>query len=125
MRGSVLEVVYESLDDPRHSLDSELVLIPSRAALLELVRQVGYQVVVLRPGFTDYTGAAAYKNGTRRAFVCAKQTELLSLSVESVPTGENEPEEHASALMDVPSTELVRALAMKVKRRLGVIRPGG
>jgi SAM-dependent methyltransferase len=80
--GLVLEFYHEPCDEPRHSCDYELVMFPTRGAVLDMVRQVGYRAVVLRPDFDDYTGADDFRVGRRRAFVCAKQTPLEGLPVE-------------------------------------------
>ena len=80
--GLVLEFYHEPCDEPRHSCDYELVMFPTRGAVLDMVRQVGYRAVVLRPNFDDYTGADDFRSGRRRAFVCAKQTALEGLPVE-------------------------------------------
>lgn len=81
----VLEVLKEPLDEPRNACDYELVMRPGRAVVREMVREFGYQCVVLKPAFSDYSGAKDFQAGHRRAFVCAKQTRLEGLPVEPEP----------------------------------------
>lgn len=121
--GSIFDVRHESLDEPRHAVDYELVLVPTRAAILDMVHQFSYHSFVLKPNFTDYIGAADYENGSRRAFICAKQTDLSTLDIET-----NLPDDVQSTqtkpgginLMEFPSRDLVRAFAAKMMRRLGL-----
>jgi SAM-dependent methyltransferase len=81
--GSAFEVFHEPIDDPRAACDRELVLIPTRAAVLDMVRVLGYQAVVLESCFTNYSGAEDYQAGARRAFVCSKGTPLDRLAAAS------------------------------------------
>jgi tRNA (mo5U34)-methyltransferase len=85
--GACLEIIHESLDDPRSAVDRELVLWPTRQAVRDMVQLFGYDVRLLKPRFDDYTGARDYREGHRRAFLCASQTDLgaLPAPVESVP----------------------------------------
>lgn len=83
--GSVFEVRSETLDEPRNAVDYTRVLWPTRAALLDIVQAMGYRAVVLQPGFTDYTGAEDYRAGQRRAFLCAKRTDLACVPGETAP----------------------------------------
>ena len=70
---SVFEIRYDSLNDPRHSVDYELVFLPTKHAIIELTRQFGYHTVILKPHFTDYEGVRDYQTGERRAFLCSKK----------------------------------------------------
>ena len=56
--------------------------MPTRDAVLDLVREFGYSAAVLRPHFSDYTGAETYRTGGARAFLCSKQTELSLLDAD-------------------------------------------
>ncbi len=78
--GSAFEVRHEPTDDPRASCERDLVLIPTRSAVLDMVRAVGYDAVVLEPRFSSYAGAEDFACGARRAFVCSKKTSLAGLS---------------------------------------------
>ena len=80
MPGSLLEIYKDSLDEPRHSCDYELVMWPTRRAIFDMAEQFGYRVGTLKPAFTDYSRAEDYETGARRAFICAKQTDLSHLS---------------------------------------------
>jgi SAM-dependent methyltransferase len=85
--GSCLEIIHESLEDPRSAVDRELVLWPTRQAVRDMVQLFGYEARMLKPRFDDYTGARDYREGHRRAFLCASQTDLSTLQapVQSVP----------------------------------------
>ena len=76
LQGSVFEVRHESLDDPRNAVECELVLVPSAAAVTDVAVQFGYRVALPRPEFSDYTGCQDYEAGVRRAFLCAKRSDL-------------------------------------------------
>jgi tRNA (mo5U34)-methyltransferase len=78
--GSYLRVRSESVDNPLHAADRELVLSPTKRAVVDLTRGFGYSTVVLKPLFSDYTGAHKYRQGRRRAFLCAKKSSLDHLS---------------------------------------------
>jgi 2-polyprenyl-3-methyl-5-hydroxy-6-metoxy-1,4-benzoquinol methylase len=119
--GSAFEVGQESLDDPRNAVDRELVLVPTRTAVLSLVRHFGYRAVVLKPQFADYSGAVDYRENWRRAFMCAKHTELGSLEVEPdvlpLPS-EPIPAPPTTTAADFSAAELVRAVCTKAARKL-------
>ena len=83
--GSYLEICHDDLDEPRHAVDYELVMVPTRQAVADLAQQFGYSVEVLKPQFQDYTGCKSYQLGRRRAFLCAKETDISNLSVEVEP----------------------------------------
>lgn len=72
-------VQHENVDEPRMSVDYGLVLVPTRQAVIELVKLFGYHGVVLKPDFDDWTGAWDFQEGLRRAFICARYTELSAL----------------------------------------------
>jgi 2-polyprenyl-3-methyl-5-hydroxy-6-metoxy-1,4-benzoquinol methylase len=74
--GSSFELRRDPLDDPRNAVDYEVVLVPTRKAVLDLVHQFGYQSIILKPQFADYTGSQEYRLRSRRAFICSKQTDL-------------------------------------------------
>ena len=80
--GSILEIRHETLDEPRHACDYELVTYPTKAAVLDMVRQFGYEVRILTPPFSDYTGAEDFQTNRRRAFICSKRTLLAQLNEE-------------------------------------------
>ncbi len=82
MPGSYMEIRHDRLEKVRHAVDYELVMHPTWQAVHDLVRQFGYSSVALVPAFGDYEGALDYRNGRRRAFVCAQQTDLSLLPAE-------------------------------------------
>lgn len=85
--GSYMEIRHDRLEKVRHAVDYELVMHPTWQAVHDLVRQFGYSSVALAPAFGDYEGALDYRNGRRRAFLCAKRTDLslLPAGVEQEP----------------------------------------
>jgi tRNA (mo5U34)-methyltransferase len=83
-RSSFFEV--GKVADPRAAVDRELVLIPSRQALIELAASFGYEAVPLSYNFTDYTGLDDYRRSQRVAFVCAKDRPLAGLARAPEPT---------------------------------------
>ena len=110
-RGAYLEVMHEPLDEPRSAVDYELVMYPTRQAVIEMARQFGYSVAVLRPRFRRYTNAWDYWLGFRRAFVCAKKTPLAGAPL---------PVEPLRLL--TPSTFIPTRLARQVVRLLRKVR---
>lgn len=69
----------ENISDPRNSLKSEFILLPSYKVISEIIMSFGYQGVMLKPNFSDYSGATEYQNGSRKAFIFAKTTDLSVL----------------------------------------------
>jgi tRNA (mo5U34)-methyltransferase len=111
-RGSILEIRHEPLDNPTHAVDYELVMWPTRTALIDMMRQFGYQTAVLKPQFTDYTCAEDYQEGSRRVFVCAKSSRLDRLVVEC-----HKEDSIRKDLAAVRAWDLTSALIDKVLRR--------
>jgi tRNA (mo5U34)-methyltransferase len=81
--GSLFELHHEDPADPRNSVDYGLVVSPSKRAVVEIGNELGYEVATLRPRFTSWVGCRDYRNGTRRAFICAKRTPLTGLDIDS------------------------------------------
>ena len=81
--GAAFELRREPLEDPRNALARELVLLPTRGAIIELAAAYGYESVCLAPSFENYDGADDYLDGGRRAFLCAKRSDLGSLTGEA------------------------------------------
>jgi tRNA (mo5U34)-methyltransferase len=79
-RGASFELKFDNTDDPRDALRTSAVLWPTVGAVTEMMRHLGYHGVTLKPAFADYFGAQDYLNGARRAFVCAKRTDLSCLT---------------------------------------------
>lgn len=86
--GSLLELRREAVEDPRNSVDYELVTIPTADAVHDLGLEFGYSVGTLTPRFrnkkgqNDYRGSHDYRTGRRRAFFLSKELEVSSISVE-------------------------------------------
>ena len=76
VRGPYFRIMGQNVDDPRSSLDAPVALHPTGEAVLELARRHGFDAAMLRPHFTDWTAAKRYRDGSRRAFICAKRTPL-------------------------------------------------
>jgi len=74
--GSLLHIKGEELDDPRSGVDYSVVMYPTRQAVLDMVRAFGYSARTLKPAFSSYVGARDYRFGMRRAFACAKTSDL-------------------------------------------------
>jgi tRNA (mo5U34)-methyltransferase len=85
--GSYLKLRSEKLDSPRDAVDYELAMAPTRRAVVDMVELFGYSVAMLKPRFSDYTGCRDYKQGRRRAFLCARQTDLGRLAADTEPAG--------------------------------------
>ncbi len=82
-RSSVFEV--SNLADPHSVVDYEMVLIPSREAVIELAAQFGFSTVPLAQNMTDYTGMRDYRDQRRLAFICSRGVILEGLGAESRP----------------------------------------
>lgn len=85
--GSLLHLKPEDTEDPRSGMAEKLVAYPSRRAVIDMARHLGYEVAVLEPRFSDWEGAADYRFNKRRAFICSKKTPLESLPVPTEPSG--------------------------------------
>jgi tRNA (mo5U34)-methyltransferase len=89
--GSFLKIVPQDPDSYMSAVDRPLAMRPTKQAVRDLAEHAGYSIVTLEPDFRnakdepDWKGVQDYRNGTRRAFICAKKTDLshLSAKVES------------------------------------------
>lgn len=88
VNGPYLEIRRELLDEPRNAVDYELVMYPTREAVYHLVQQFGYSVMMLKPQFRSYVGSPDYRKGVRRAFLCAKVTDVSRVPAASEPIHE-------------------------------------
>jgi SAM-dependent methyltransferase len=59
-----------------------MVLIPSRAAVVELAARHGFQTVALALNVTDFAGMDDYRRERRRAFICSRKLDLAGLPAE-------------------------------------------
>jgi 2-polyprenyl-3-methyl-5-hydroxy-6-metoxy-1,4-benzoquinol methylase len=75
----VFALRHDEPDDPRNALASSFVLFPSPSAVIAIVRSLGYHGLVLKPDFDDYVASRDFLEGRRRAFLCARTTDLSPL----------------------------------------------
>jgi tRNA (mo5U34)-methyltransferase len=118
-RGPYFRMIHQDVDDPRSALDRPIALHPTRRAVVRLAEQFGYGTVVLRPRFTSWEGADRYREGSRRAFICSKQTPLEGLDAESLPPATSRPATQRESRSVVARLRrlLVRARRSIAKRR--------
>ena len=83
-RGAGFRLTTEDLDDARSAVDRPVAMYPTGPAVVTLVEQFGYRAAALRPRFTDWSAAGCYREGRRRAFMCAKRTPLDDIDAEPV-----------------------------------------
>jgi hypothetical protein len=76
-------------------VERELVLIPSRQAVIELAASFGFEAVPLAYNMSDYTGLEDYQRSRRLAFVCSRDRPLAGLP--------RAPESRASLLSRIVS----------------------
>ena len=101
IRGSAMRIWHDRTEGGGASVDYELVMTPTREAVRDLAEQFGYSVSLLKPTFEAREGLYAAGQGVgdyrrpkrhRRAFVCAKQTDLGHLTVETEPIERPKPQ---------------------------------
>jgi tRNA (mo5U34)-methyltransferase len=115
-RRSSFQLISEDVNEARSAVDRGLVLIPSSRAVRKLARAFGYSSVkMLRPRFTSWEGSSSYRNGTRRAFICAKRTALDGLR--------HEPFDLLSGPIGPHGLRLLRRARRRARRALGKLRP--
>ena len=89
--GPWMEIHGQDPNSYMSAVDRTLAMVPTKQAVHDLAKEFGYEVVMLKPDFRDergnsaWRGAMDYKGGARRAFMCAKRTELGNLAVETEP----------------------------------------
>jgi hypothetical protein len=88
--GSFLELRREDTKGFRTAVDRGLVMHPTKQAVHDLVEEFGYSVSVLESLFRNEEGelewmGRGFRTGRRKAFVCAKKTELSHLPAEVEP----------------------------------------
>jgi tRNA (mo5U34)-methyltransferase len=74
---SIFEV--SRLSNPRAVVEREMVLIPSRHAVIELAASFGFEAVPLAYNISDYNGLDDYRRSRRLAFVCSRERSLADL----------------------------------------------
>ena len=115
--GAYFRVAQQDLDDPRSAVDRPIALHPTSAAVARLASQYGYRCVMLRPDFTSWEGSRSYREGRRRAFICAKQTPLNGLDTEAVGANVPDAPPPSSALLSLGSR-----LRQRLRRSLRAAR---
>ena len=90
--GSFLELHWDKPNKKYlDAVDRRLTMRPTKQAVRDLVEEFGYSVVTLEPDFRDEEGKPArlgvrdYQNGSRRAFICSKRTDLSGLLAKVEP----------------------------------------
>jgi hypothetical protein len=84
--GSSLKIVSQDPDSYMSAVDRSIAMRPTKRAVRDLAEHFGYSVVTLEPDFRNAKGKPAwagsndYRRGSRRAFICAKKTDLSQLS---------------------------------------------
>ncbi len=84
--GSMLELRHETPNDPRHTADYELVMVPTKQAVIDMVQPFGYSTAILEPQFQNFEGCTDYQQGLRSAFIGTKQTDLSPI-IDSLAVG--------------------------------------
>lgn len=80
---SFFKVHYESIERPMNAVDYELVMLPTRQAVIDLAGLFGFKTVPLALNLSDYTGMGDYHKRRRLAFVCSKSVSLDALPRET------------------------------------------
>jgi SAM-dependent methyltransferase len=97
-RGSFLKLVPQDPDSFMSAVDRPIAMRPTKQAVRDLAEHFGYSVVTLKPDFRNanggpaWRGAGDYRDGSRRAFVCAKKTGLGRQAAEAEPVERSEPQ---------------------------------
>lgn len=84
--GRSMQIRYDDMEQIRNAVDHEMVMAPSWKAVHSLVELFGYSSVTLKPQFSSWRGASDYQGPLRRAYLCAKQTDVSQVSTK-IETG--------------------------------------
>jgi tRNA (mo5U34)-methyltransferase len=96
--GSFFKLVSQYPDSYMSAVDRPIAMRPTKQAVRDLAEFFGYSVVTLEPDFRnakgepDWRGSPDFRRGERRAFVCAKKTDLGRLAAEAEPVERSEPQ---------------------------------
>lgn len=82
--GSAFSVGREELDQNQNAVDYELVMWPTRQAVIDLAQQFGFECLCLALNMSDEQGMRGYTEGHRYAFMCAKGMDLSGLARQQV-----------------------------------------
>jgi tRNA (mo5U34)-methyltransferase len=80
---SCFSLRHVTIENPMTAVDHEIVLYPSRQAVLDLADEFGFATVALKPNMTDYEGMAHYRDRRRLAFICSRDMPLDMLTAET------------------------------------------
>jgi hypothetical protein len=88
--GCFLELRREDTKGFRTAVDCGLVMHPTKQAVRDLLEEFGYSVSVLESLFLNEKGVLEWmgrgcRTGRRKAFVCARKTDLSHLPAEVEP----------------------------------------
>ncbi len=82
---SCFKLRREDVQSAWHTVDYELVMAPTRQAVIDLCTQFGFETVPLALNMTDYTGMADYREQLRLAFIASNGPSLAGLARERRP----------------------------------------
>ena len=108
--GSFLEVRRDEPGRLTDSADYELVMHPTAQAIVDMTELFGYRTRMLRP--PEKFGVSKYQRGKRRAFICAKTSDIDDGAFEF----EDVESLYEAAVLDRHRLELER-VAIKAARR--------
>ena len=80
--GPYMVLMSESTAHGLNALDHSLTMLPTKQAVVSMVRQFDYDVVILRPQARHRAVEPDYRLGRRRAILCSRKTNLADLSAE-------------------------------------------
>jgi SAM-dependent methyltransferase len=83
LRSGFFEV--SRLAEPRNAVDYEIVLVPTRQAVVSLAGQFGFETLPLAQNISDYTGMEDYRSRRRLAFICSRGVSVEGLAAEPPP----------------------------------------
>jgi SAM-dependent methyltransferase len=77
---------HESLDLPTNAVGMEMILRPTRQAVIDLAQSQRYETVVPALNINDWTGMNDYRTARRRALLCSLRSDLSIVPSEAEPT---------------------------------------
>lgn len=79
---AIFNLKVEETDEPRNAITQCMVLVPTVPALNKVCSVAGYDGIVLEPKFSDWNWCQDFQKGKRRAWICAKKTDLSKVTRE-------------------------------------------
>lgn len=126
--GSAMRIHHESHEGEGggSSVDYPLVMIPTREAVRDLAQQFGYNTRLLKPQFGTRDrvekpralGDYRWPKRGRRAFICAKKTDLGRLAVETEPIERPRPRAPKRQRPEPGEADLAKLLLRRTDRVL-------